>query len=271
MEHVDVRGASIPKLGLGTWELTGDTCRRIVEAAIGMGYRHIDTAQMYENEAKVGAGIAASGVDRDELWVTTKLALDKVDRAGVVKSTHDSLRRLGLDHVDLMLIHWPSQEVPLSETLEAMVRLQETGEIRHIGVSNFTPSLLDEARELAPILCNQVEHHPFLGQDRLRAMCERHELMLTAYSPLARGKVAGDPTLREIGEAHGKSASQVALRWLTQHRNVAAIPKSTSAEHLQANLDIFDFELDGQEANRIANLANDERLIDPEWAPAWGR
>lgn len=271
MEYVDVRGANIPKIGLGTWQITGDECRRVVEEAIRLGYRHIDTAQMYENEPKVGAGIAASGVDRDELWVTSKLGLENLRRDAVARSTHESLRRLGLEYLDLMLIHWPSEEVPLRETLEAMAKLQDSGEIRHIGVSNFTPSLLEEALEIAPVMCNQVERHPFLAQDRIEALCERHELMLTAYSPLARGKVEKNETLRELGEAHGKTASQIALRWLTQHKNVAAIPKASSTDHLRANLDVFDFELDGAEANRIAKLANGERLIDPEWAPDWGR
>ncbi|HJL18558.1 MAG TPA: aldo/keto reductase [Sandaracinaceae bacterium LLY-WYZ-13_1] len=270
MEYVDVGGARIPKIGLGTWQLTGEACRDVVEKAIAAGYRHIDTAQMYENEAKVGAAIAASGVDRDALWVTTKLGLDQVSADAVGRSTHDSLRRLGLDYVDLLLIHWPSEEVPLRETLGAMQRLQETGEVRHLGVSNFTPSLLEEARELAPIVCNQVEYHPFLSQDALRTLCDRHELMLTAYSPLARGEVAKNETLRAIGERHGKSAVQVGLRWLTQQKNVAAIPKTSDPDHLKANLEIFDFELDADDANRIAKLARGERLIDPSWAPEWG-
>ncbi|MEC7525971.1 MAG: aldo/keto reductase [Myxococcota bacterium] len=271
MEYVEVQGARVPKLGLGTWQLEGDECRRIVEAAIGMGYRHIDTAQAYENEAKVGAAIAASGVDRDELWVTTKVWMDNAAADAVVKSTHDSLRRLGLDHVDLLLIHWPSQEVPLSETLGAMEKLVRSGEARYIGVSNFTPSLLEESLELAALQCVQVEHHPYLAQDRIRQMAERHELMLTAYSPLARGEVNDDDTLKAIGEETGKTPAQVTLRWLTQHRNVAAIPKSSSKEHLKANLEVFDFELDAGQANRIAKLAEGKRLIDPDFAPQWER
>ena len=271
MEYVDVRGASIPKIGLGTWQITGMGCQETVEEAIRLGYRHVDTAQAYENEAKVGAGIAASGVDRDDLWVTTKIAHGALGRDDVARSTHESLRRLGLDHVDLMLIHWPSEDVPLSETLEAMMRLQESGEIAHIGVSNFTASLLAQALEIAPIVCNQVEYHPFLAQDRLRALCERHDLMLTAYSPLARGRVGKDETLRALGAAHGKTAAQITLRWLTQQKNVAAVPKASSREHLKANLEIFDVELDAEEANRVAKLASGVRLIDPEWAPAWDR
>jgi diketogulonate reductase-like aldo/keto reductase len=271
MEYVDVREARIPKLGLGTWMLTGEPCSEVVAEAIRLGYRHIDTAQMYENEAKVGAGIQASGIERDALWITTKLGLDQVAGDRVRPSTHESLRRLGVEYLDLLLIHWPSQTVPLRETLEAMQGLQETGEVRYIGVSNFTPSLLQEALDIAPqILCNQVEYHPFLAQDAIRSLCEMNDLALTSYSPLARGRVAEDPTLKQIGAAHGKSAAQVTLRWLTQQKNVAAIPKASDTTHLRSNLEIFDFELDAEEANRIAGLARGQRLIDPEWAPEWG-
>jgi 2,5-diketo-D-gluconate reductase B len=275
MEYVEVQGASIPKIGLGTWMLGGESCREIVEKALVLGYRLFDTAQSYDNESKVGAGILAGlgqlGIDRDELWVTTKLSQDNLSRARVEPSVHDSLRRLGLEYVDELLIHWPSTEVPLRETLEAMTDLVEKGYVRHVGVSNFTPPLLEEALQIAPILSNQVELHPFLAQDRLLAIAERHELALAAYSPLARGRVARDPVLAEIARARGKTAPQVALRWLTQHANVYATPKAASEEHLRENLDIFDFELSADEANRVAHLARGERLIDPEWAPDWDR
>lgn len=271
MEYVEVQGSRVPKLGLGTWQLEGELCRTMVEKAIAMGYRHIDTAQAYANEAKVGAGIAASGVDREDLWVTTKVWMDNAAADAVVKSTHDSLRRLGLDHLDLLLIHWPSEKVPLSETLGAMEKLMRSGETRYIGVSNFPPSLLRESLEMAPLQCIQVEHHPYLAQDEIRQLAERRELMLTAYSPLARGEVMEDETLQAIAEETGKSPAQVVLRWLTQHRNVAAIPKSSSVEHLRSNLEIFDFELDAGQANRIAKLAEGKRLIDPDFAPQWER
>ncbi len=275
MEYVEVQGASIPKIGLGTWMLEGERCREIVEQALVVGYRHIDTAQMYENEPKVGAGILAGinqlGIERDDLWITTKLGLDNLTRDRVKRSTQESLKHLALDYVDLLLIHWPSDRVPLRETLEAMMHLQHDGLVRYLGVSNFTPSLLEEAMEIAPILVNQIEYHPFLGQDRRRAIADRNELCLTAYSPLARGRVPKNEVLRDIGERYGKSATQVALRWLTQQRNVCAIPKGSSVEHLKEDFDIFDFELSADEANRIDRLERGERLIDPEWAPEWGR
>lgn len=275
MEYVEVQGASIPKIGLGTWRLEGESCREIVEMALAIGYRHFDTAQAYENEAKVGAGLLAGigqmGIERDELWVTTKLAMDNLTRDRVHKSTHESLKHLALEPIDLLLIHWPSDRVPLRETLSAMMELVDEGLVRYVGVSNFPPALLDEALSMAPIVADQVEYHPFLAQDRLRAMCEHHDVCLTAYTPLASGRVAEDDTLRRIGERYGKSATQVALRWLTQQRNVAAIPKASSEEHLRANLDIFDFELSADDARAVESLARGERLIDPSWAPDWGR
>lgn len=275
MEYVEVQGASIPKIGLGTWMLEGERCREIVELALVIGYRHIDTAQAYGNEAKVGAGIMAGigqlGIDRDELFVTTKLSTDNLTRDRVKRSALESLRHLGLDEIDLLLIHWPSDRVPLRETLEAMMRLQDERLVRAIGVSNFTPALLEEALEIAPILVNQIEHHPYLAQDRLLALTERRDVCLAAYSPLARGRVAKDSVLAAIGERHGKTASQVALRWLTQHRNVCAIPKAASERHLRENLDIFDFEVSADEAHRITQLERGERLIDPAWAPEWSR
>lgn len=275
MDYVEVQGASIPKIGLGTWELEGERCREIVEMALALGYRHFDTAQMYANEAKVGAGLLAGigqmGIERDDLWVTTKLGLDNLTRDRVRRSTHESLKHLALDQVDLLLIHWPSDRVPLRETLEAMMELSSEGLVRYVGLSNFTPSLLEEALSIAPILCNQVEYHPLLAQDDMRTICETHELCLAAYSPLARGRVAKNETLRDIGEKYGKSASQVALRWLTQHRNVCAIAKGSTEAHLRANLDVFDFELTAEDVHRIGALARGERIVDPEWAPDWGR
>lgn len=270
MEYVDVQAESVPKIGLGTWQMTGDECRGAVERALELGYRHIDTAQAYQNEAMIGAAIETSGLERDEIFLSTKLGLDNLRRDDVIRTAHDSRRRLAVDYIDLLMIHWPSEEVPLSETLEAMMRLQEEGTIRYIGVSNFTPSLLEEAMGIAPIMAVQVEYHPFLAQHRLLAICRQRELMLTAYSPLARGKVAKDRTLREIGEKYGKTPAQVALRWLAQQHNVSAVPKASTEEHIRENLEIFDFELDTEEQRRVAALDRGERLIDPDFAPQWG-
>lgn len=270
MEHLEVQGFAIPKLGFGTWELTGAECYDAVRHALELGYRHIDTAQAYGNESEVGRAIADSGVDRDDLWVTTKIWRTNLRPDDVRRSTERSLQELRLDQVDLLLIHWPSDEVPLEQTLAAMDDLREAGRARAIGVSNFTPTLVEEALGLAPILCDQVEYHPYLDQTELRELCVQNDLMLTAYSPLAKGRVPGDETLEEIGDAHGKSAAQVVLRWLLQQDNVVAIPRSSSADHREANLDAFDLELSDDEIGRIDGLAGGRRLIDPAFGPDWG-
>ncbi|MDX1548013.1 MAG: aldo/keto reductase [Rhodothermales bacterium] len=264
-----IQGERVPALGLGTWRLDGDACREAVEHALDLGYRHIDTAQAYENEEPVGRGLAASPVGRGDVFLTTKIWLDNLGPEAVRASTEASLRRLGTDYVDLLLIHWPSDEVPLEETLDALVVLRDEGKTRHIGVSNFTPSLLRRALDHARLFCCQVEYHPFLAQDDLLALCRRHDLLLTAYSPLARGKVQEEDVLREIAEAHGKTPFQVTLRWHLQQDSVAAIPKASSAEHREANFDLFDFALSDAEMERIAGLAEGRRLIDPDFAPAW--
>lgn len=185
------------------------------------------------------------------------------------QSTLESLGKLRTDYVDLLLLHWPNPEVPLAETLPALMELREQGAVRHIGVSNFPSSLVDEAQRYAPIFANQVEYHPYLGQETLLRQARREDYLLTAYSPVARGKVLGDETLLEIGEAHGKSPAQVALRWLIQQDNVAAIPKASSEKNRVSNFEIFDFELSREEMARIFALERRERLVSPAWAPVW--
>ncbi|MFW6198337.1 MAG: aldo/keto reductase [Acidobacteriota bacterium] len=266
---VEVQGRKIPSLGLGTWQLQGDECVEAVRDALEIGYRHIDTAQAYENEAEVGRGIRESGVPRDEVFLTSKVWWENLDRPECLATARQSNERLGGEWIDLMLIHWPNEELPLDEPLVALEHLQAEGIIRHYGVSNFTPSLLQRALDRAPILCNQVEYHPFLAQDELLEMAREHDLMLTAYSPVAQGKVTEDETLREIGRQHGKTPAQVALRWLLQQDNVAAIPRSSSAEHRRENFDVFDFELEDEEMECIAALDEGLRLIDPSFAPDW--
>jgi len=270
-DGVEAAGARIPKLGMGTWQLTGRACADRVADALQRGVRHVDTARMYGNEEDVGHGLARSGVDRDEVFVTTKLWVDELSRDAVPAACDDSLKRLGLDAVDLLLIHWPSREVELEETLDAMLSLRERGRVRHVGVSNFTPTLLERAAAHAPVVCNQVEYHPFLSQDAVLEAARRRDMAVVAYSPLARGRVLDEPLLREIGDAHGKSPAQVVLRWLLQQEGVVAIPKAARSEHLEANLAIFDFQLSHDEMQRIRDLDRDERLIDPEVAPRWER
>ena len=255
MDDIQVQGTSVPALGLGTWQLTGQSCRETVESALEMGYRHIDTAQAYGNERQVGLGMDAAAVDREDVFLTTKLDGSNRDDRSVRRSTRESLNKLGTDYLDLLLIHWPNTPwmAPLSETLGAMNDLVEEGLVRHIGVSNFSPSLLNEARNIspAPIFTDQVQYHPYWDQRKLLDYCRIHDVLLTAYSPLARGGVLDDPALVQIGNKYGKSPAQVALRWLVQQDGVAAIPKASSREHLEANMAVFDFELTDAEMERI--------------------
>jgi 2,5-diketo-D-gluconate reductase B len=269
MHTVEIQGEAVPALGFGTWQIEGDAAREGVRHAIELGYRHIDTAQVYGNEEEVGRGIAEAGVDRDELFVTTKVWRSNARPADVRSSTEESLRKLKLDHVDLLLLHWPVPEVPLAETLGALAELAEDGLTRHIGVSNFTAELVREAVELQRIFANQVEYHPYLDQSALLALAREHDHLLTAYSPIAQGRVLDDAEIRAIAEGHGKSPAQVTLRWLLQQDHVAAIPKAASPGHRQANLDVLDFALSDDEMARIADLAEaGERVVDPPWA-AW--
>jgi 2,5-diketo-D-gluconate reductase B len=255
MEYQTVKGEKVPSLGLGTYRLTGEACERAVERGLSLGYRHLDTAQMYGNEAEVGRGIRSSGVDRGEIFVTTKVWPSDFAHDRVIGKTRESLEKLGTDYVDLLLMHWPGDGVPLGETLGAMRELQEAGDVLYIGVSNFSPSLVEEATGHAEIFCNQVQYHPYRDQNALRDQAQELDYLLTAYTPLSRGGVQDDATLEEIGEAHGKSATQVALRWLVQQDKVSAIPKATSEEHLRENLDVFDFELSEEEMDRISSLS----------------
>ena len=269
--RVSLAGEDVPALGFGTWQVQGRECRDAVADALELGYRHIDTAEAYENEEAVGRGLRESRVDRDDVFITTKVWWKELAHDECISATEDSLRRLGLSRIDLLLIHWPDESVPLDEPLGAMQQLREDGKIRHMGVSNFTPSLLEEALEKAPVVCNQVEYHPFLAQNELVGMAQEHGLMLTAYSPLARAEVTDSDTLRDIGSAHGKTPAQVALRWLLQQKQVAAIPRAKSADHRRENFEVFDFELSGEEMGRIAALDEGLRLVDPDFAPDWER
>ena len=255
MEYQTIKGEKVPSLGLGTYRLTGQTCVGTVERALSIGYRHVDTAQMYDNEAEVGLGVEGAGVERAEIFLTTKVWPSDFAHDRVKEKTRESLKKLRTDYVDLLLMHWPSEGVPMGETLGAMRQLQEEGDVLHIGVSNFSPSLVEEASGHAEIFCNQVQYHPYRSQDALIEQAGQMDYLLTAYTPLSRGGVQGDATLKEIGEVHGKTEAQVTLRWLVQQEKVSAIPKATSEEHLGENLDIFDFELSGEEMERVSSLS----------------
>jgi 2,5-diketo-D-gluconate reductase B len=270
-QFVKANGARIPAIGLGTWELRGRTCARLVEQALKLGYRHIDTAQIYENEREVGDGVRASGVKRDDVFVTTKVWTTHFAPNDLERSAKESLVRLRLPEVDLLLLHWPNPQVPLSETLGALAHAKKLGLARHIGVSNFTVALIEQAVAECPepLVCDQVEYHPYLDQTKVREACAQHGLALVAYSPVAKGKVKGDETLNRIGRAHGKTAAQICLRWLVQ-QNVCAIPRTSKIERLSENIDIFDFELSDAEMARISRMGDAKtRLTDFGFAPKW--
>ena len=271
MLMIEANGARIPALGLGTWELRGRTCARIVEQALTLGYRHIDTAQVYENEQEVGEGLRASRVRRSELFLTTKVWTTHFAPNDLERSTKESLVRLRVSDVDLLLLHWPNSHVPLAETLGALAHAKTLGLTRHLGVSNFTVALLDEAVALSPepLVCNQVEYHPYLEQTKIREACARHGIAMVAYSPIAKGKIRNDPTLTRIGHAHGKSPAQICLRWLVQ-QNVVAIPRTSKIERLSENLDVFDFELSEQDMTDIFAMGSaGGRMTDFAFAPKW--
>lgn len=262
--------ARIPAVGLGTWGLRGENCEHVVLEAIRAGYRHVDTAQMYENERDVGRGIKDAIAPREDIFLTTKIWPDQAHR--LEAAAEESLKRLDTDHVDLLLIHWPSDEMPFRKTMEALGRAKRDGLARHVGISNFPSKLVEAAVAHCPepLVTNQVEYHPYLDQTTLLATCRKHGVSLTAYSPLAKGRVFQDPVLREIGEAHGKTPGQVTVRWLIQQEGVVAIPRSTKVENAVANGDVDDFQLTVGEMGRIFDLAEpDGRLVDPDWAPDW--
>jgi diketogulonate reductase-like aldo/keto reductase len=259
----------IPMLGLGTWENTDpDACAESVATALEMGYRHIDTAQAYGNEADVGEGLAAADVDREEIFLATKVWIDNLAADDVIETTEASLDRLGVDSVDLMYVHWPSRTYDAEETLGALNELYDDGKIDRIGVSNFEPDQLQEAIEIsdAPIVANQVECHPFLQQEELREVCEEEGVELVAYSPLARGDVLENDTLQEIAADHDASAAQVSLAWLRQ-QGITAIPKASSEPHIRDNWQSLSVTLSDEEIDRIQELEQTGRRVDPGFGP----
>ncbi len=271
MIYQTIKGEKVPTFGLGTWLLNAQECVDGVAHALEIGYRHIDTAQGYDNEAEVGAGLKRANVPRDDIFLVTKLKPSNFHRDAALRTTDESLRKLGTDYVDLLLLHWPNPSVPLEETMMALNEIKEQGKARHVGVSNFPPSMVNEAQRYGTVFSNQVEYHPYLTQDKLHDQAKGDDYMLTAYSPIARGKVFGDDTLKEIGAKYDKNEVQVTLRWLVQQDNVAAIPKAASAEHREANAAVAEFELTDDEMTRVHALNRDERLIDPADGPDWER
>ena len=275
MNVVEANGAKIPAIGLGTMTLMDAVCVEAVETAIRLGYRHIDTAERYRNETKVGEGLRrglrAAGLAREEVFVTTKVFHDRLAAADFERSLEQSLRDLELSWVDLLLIHWPNPKVPLKETLDVLCKARRDGRAKHVGVANFTTSLLQDAVKLAsePLVTNQIEVHPFIDQDKVLAACRAHGLAVTAYCPLARGQVPGNDVLARIGKAHGKTSAQIALRYLVQH-GIIPIPRTSNPDHLAANLAIFDFTLSDVAMTEIAGLKQTGlRVVNPPHAPRW--
>jgi len=265
-------GAKMPAIGFGTMELPHRPAE-LVAAAIAAGYRHIDTARKYGTEERVGEGIRASGIARNELFVTTKVTEENAREADFLRSAETSLKALGLNYVDLLLIHWPQPKVPFTETLGALAKAKRSGLTRHVGVSNFTLAMLEEAVHVCPepLVTNQIEYHAYLPQDRMLGALKRHGMILTAYCPVARGKLLDDPTIGEIAKAREKTHAQICLRWLIQQPMVAAVPRALEEAHIREDLDVFDFSLSDAEMRQISALRRRNiRIADPpERAPKW--
>ena len=255
-------GLSIPSIGLGTWELRGRKCRRVVRKALEIGYRHIDAAAMYENESEVGSGIADSSVDRKEIFLTTKINTIEVNNEGIVDAFHKSLSDLKTDYVDLLLIHWPAFSTSLGDMLEVMYQIKENQKAKAIGVANFNSNLLSECKQLGyeDIYCDQIEYHPFLSQEILLKKMNEMNVIPVAYCPICRGDVAKDSVIMNLSEKYNKTPAQVTLRWLIQQQSVA-IPKTSKLHRMKENIDIYDFEIDTKDMTLINSLARNQRLV----------
>lgn len=271
MSDIETRGIRLPRMGFGTFLMTGDTCRAAVESALSIGYRHIDTAARYENEADVGAALAESTLPRSDIHVTTKVWHDQLAPDAIRRSMGESLRKLRLDHVDLFLIHWPAPDMDLPKALETLMALKEEGLTRAIGVANFTLPLLKQVVEEigAPIACNQIEYHVYLDQTPIRAYLAHHGIAVTAYCPIAKGEVAQDEVLKAIAQRHGATPAQVALRWLLDQGEVAAIPKAAGHARQAENFGALSVTLDAADHAAIAALPKTRRYVNPAFAPVW--
>jgi 2,5-diketo-D-gluconate reductase B len=269
-DRLTAHGAAMPAIGFGTSTL--GNCSDLVAAALAAGYRHIDTARKYGSERGVGEGIRAARLPRAELFVTTKVSHEHLKADDFARSVETSLNALGLDYVDLLLVHWPNPEIPLRETMAALAKAKRDGLTRHIGVANFTVALIDEALRLCPepLVTDQVEHHPYLDQSKVRDACRRNGLLVTAHCPLGRGRLMGDPALATIGRRHGKTVAQVALRWAIQ-QGIIPLPRSSNPQRIAENVDVFDFALTDEDMGEIDTLARPgSRIANPAGrAPAW--
>lgn len=271
MQTVDAHGARIPQIGLGTMTLKDEVCVQAVKAALDMGYTHLDTAAFYGNEVEVGAGLRASGVKRDAVFVTTKVRENNLKPDDFNKSLDQSLKNLQLPYVDLLLIHWNNKDIPFSVSIPALCAAKKDGRARHVGVANFTTTMLDEAWAVTsePLVCNQIEMHPYINQDKVVAASRKHGMAVVAYCPIARGKLQSADAIETIARAHGKSPAQVSLRYLVQ-LGAVPIPRTATPAHLKANLDVFDFNLSDAEMAELKALnAANMRVVNPPHAPVW--
>jgi 2,5-diketo-D-gluconate reductase B len=271
MEAFQTQGIQLPRLGLGTYRMQDDVCCAAVESALALGYRHIDTAEMYANEDAIGAAIAASGVKRNELHVTTKVWNENLAPDAMRRAFDISLKKLRLDVVDLYLVHWPKPGMHLPSMFETLMKFREEGRARAIGVANFNIALLKTVVEelKAPIACNQIEYHVMLDQSKVKKYMDAKSIPLVAYCPLAQGRAASDETLMAIGRKHNTTAAQVALKWLLDQPGVAAIPKASRHESQKANWDALSVKLDDDDRKKIASLPKDKRFVNPGFSPAW--
>lgn len=273
MDIVTANGASLPALGFGTFRMPGEEVLKILPLALKVGFRHVDTAQIYGNEAEVGEAIAGSGIPRGDIFLTTKVWVDKFAHKDFIPSVDESLKKLRTDHVDLLLLHWPQSPVPLAEQIGALNEVVQAGKVRHIGVSNYNTELMGEAVRLskAPIVTNQVEYHPYLDQQKVLSAARSYGMSVTAYYAMANGKVPKEPLLADIGARYGKTAAQVVLRWLVQQQGVVTLSKTATESRLGENFAVFDFILTGDEMAAIGALARpDGRIVNPgHLAPKW--
>ncbi|MDP9810060.1 diketogulonate reductase-like aldo/keto reductase [Rhizobium tibeticum] len=275
MPNVTANGATIPALGFGTFRMPGQDVLRIVPHALKVGFRHVDTAQIYGNEAEVGDAIAGSGIARGDIFLTTKVWVENYKHDAFIKSVEESLKKLKTDYVDLLLLHWPNEAVSLAEQIGALNEVREAGKVRHIGVSNFTTQLMAESIKLsaAPLVTNQIEYHPYLNQDLVISAAKKAGMSVTGYFGMADGKVFADPLLKEIGAKHGKTVAQVVLRWLVQQEGVIGLSKTVGEARVAENFAIFDFELSANDMSAIHGLSRaDGRIVSPEGlAPVWDK
>jgi len=272
MQYIDTQNQKVPALGYGTWQLKGKACLKGVQKALDVGYRHIDTAQIYDNELDVGKALNEYDIEREDYHLTTKIWMDNFPPDKFMKSLDESLNKLQTDYVNMLLLHWPDRDSDMDKTLELLVEAKKSGKARLIGVSNYTVDLMKAAQSNTGniLATNQVEFHPFIDQGPVLEWIRRHDMFLTGYSPLSRGDVMESDVIEGIGKKYKKNSAQVALRWALQQERVAVIPKAASEEHIVSNYEVFDFELTQDEMDKISALAREDgRKVNPDFAPNW--